>query len=317
MTKEYLPTGTIPANLLPFTEDLDIDEAGLRRHLSWLAAVPKVTAIVQNGHAAEVSSLDRDEKKRVMAITMSEVGDRLPIIAGVDADGSLEAAQQAKDAKEEGARAILVLPPVIFGRGAELRPQTAYAHFATIADKADIPLVIFQYPIGQGGYTTDTLVMLAEKIPQIVGIKDGSSDIVVFERNLRALHSLPRKFSVLTTYTTALYSTLLLGSDGLISGMGSVAADLQAELFATVQRTDLKKAQEINSRLFPMCQVFYKAPRLDMHNRMKEALVMLGRLDRAVVRPPLVPIDDSEREGIRRALIKAKLLSAIPSGARV
>jgi 4-hydroxy-tetrahydrodipicolinate synthase len=120
MTNEFLPAGTIPANLLPFTEDLDIDEDELRRHLSWIAAVPGVTAIVQNGHAAEVSSLTREEKKRVLSVTLSEVGDRLPIIAGVDSDGSLEAAQLAKDAKGEGARAVLILPPVILSRGGEL-----------------------------------------------------------------------------------------------------------------------------------------------------------------------------------------------------
>ena len=74
MTNSYLPVGTIPANLLPFTEDLDIDEKELRRHLSWLASVPGITAIVQNGHAAEVSSLTRGEKKHVLSITLSEVG---------------------------------------------------------------------------------------------------------------------------------------------------------------------------------------------------------------------------------------------------
>jgi len=309
ITKGFQPTGTIPANLLPFTEALEIDEGELRRHLSWLAAVPGVTAVTQNGHAAEISSLTRDERKQTLAITLDEVGDRFPIIAGVDSDGSLEAAQLAKDAKEEGASAALVLPPVGFIWGVDIHPQMAYAHFATIAEKADIPIVVFQYPIGEGGYTTDTLVMLAERIPHIVAVKDWSRDIVIFEHNLRALHSLPRKVSVLTTYSTALYSTLLLGADGLLSGMGSVVADLQAQLFEAVQRSDLERGQEINEKLFTLCQVFYAPPSVDMHNRMKEALVMLGRLKRAVVRPPLVPLNHIEKDRIRSALIKVGLLS--------
>jgi len=289
---------------------MEIDEGELRRHLSWLAAVPGVTAITQNGHAAEVSSLTREERRRTLAIALDEVGGQLPIIAGVDCDGSLEAARFAKDAKDEGASAVLVLPPVGFSLG--VRPEMAYAHFATIAEKADMPVILFQYPPSQGGYTTDTLVMLAERIPHIVAVKDWSQDIVIFERNLRVLRALPRKVSVLTAYSTALYSTLLLGADGLLSGMGSVVPDLQAQLFEAVQKSDLPRAREINDKLFTLCQVFYAAPFVDMHNRMKEALVMLGRLKRAVVRPPLVALDDAEKDRIRSALAKVGLLSSAP-----
>ncbi len=71
---------------------------------------------------------------------------------------------------------------------------------------------------------------------------------------------------------------------------------------------DLKAAQAINDRIFPLASVFYAQPWVDMHNRMKEALVLLGRLPRAVVRPPLVKIERAEVERIRKALVEAKLL---------
>ena len=106
----------------------------------------------------------------------------------------------------------------------------------------------------------------------------------------------------------SLFSSFTLGADGCISGMGSVAADLQAELFACVQRGDLEAARRVNDRLEPLVQVFYAPPFLDMHNRMKGALAMLGRLERAVVRPPLPPIGDAERRGIAEALRQAGLV---------
>jgi hypothetical protein len=53
-----------------------------------------------------------------------------------------------------------------------------------------------------------------------------------------------------------------------------------------------------------------RRPEVDMHNRMKEALVLLGKLPRAVVRPPLVKIERAEIERIRKALVEAKLLPA-------
>ena len=68
--------GVMPANILPFTADLAIDEQAYRRHLSWLAGTRGVTGIVANGHAAEVSSLTRDERRQALAIAVDEVAGR-------------------------------------------------------------------------------------------------------------------------------------------------------------------------------------------------------------------------------------------------
>jgi 4-hydroxy-tetrahydrodipicolinate synthase len=106
----------------------------------------------------------------------------------------------------------------------------------------------------------------------------------------------------------SLMASFLLGADGCISGMGSVTADLQAELLAAVQAGDLARARAVNDRLAPLVSVFYAPPFVDMHNRMKEALVLLGRIPAAHVRPPLTPVSATEREAIRQALIAAELL---------
>jgi 4-hydroxy-tetrahydrodipicolinate synthase len=85
---------------------------------------------------------------------------------------------------------------------------------------------------------------------------------------------------------------------------------LQAALFEAVQRNDLAAARALNDRIYPLARVFYAEPWADMHNRMKEALVLLGRLPRAVVRPPLVKLARPEIERIREALIESGLLGA-------
>ena len=84
--------------------------------------------------------------------------------------------------------------------------------------------------------------------------------------------------------------------------------DLQAQLFKAVQAGDLKAAQAINDRIYPLASMFYSQPWVDMHNRMKEALVLMGKMQRAVVRPPLVKIERAEIERIRQALVQAGLL---------
>jgi len=115
---------------------------------------------------------------------------------------------------------------------------------------------------------------------------------------------------MLSAFTMSLMATFLLGADGAISGMGSVVADLQAELFELCQKGDAEGARAVNERLAPLVRVFYAPPFVDMHNRMKEALALLGRLPAAHVRPPLTPVSAGEREAIRSALVASGLAAA-------
>jgi 4-hydroxy-tetrahydrodipicolinate synthase len=302
-------SGIMPANILPFTADLAIDEPAYRRHLRWLADTPGVTGIVANGHAAEVSSLSREERKRALAIALDEVGDGCPVVAGVYADGTQEAVELARDARAVGAAGVLVFPPTLFMWGAQLKPDMVVRHFSEIATKADLPIVVFEYPPASGiGYAPETLARLTE-IPHVAAVKDWSNDIVVFEANLRALRQTGRPVAMLSSFTMSLMASFLLGADGAISGMGSVVADLQAELFEACGKGDVDGARRINERLAPLVSVFYAPPFVDMHNRMKEALVLLGRIPAAHVRPPLTPVSAAEREAIRRALAASRMLA--------
>ena len=305
----YLPKGVIPAILLPFNDDLSIDERAFRGHIRDVAATEGLSALTINAHSTEVASCTFDEQRRVLDIAQDEIGDRLPLVHGIWADGSLEAARIAKMAAAGGASALLVFPPAPFTMGQNA--GMAIAHFRRIADACDLPLIAFQYPLSTGqGYPPDTLLKLCDAVPSIRAIKDWSNNVPQHEWHVRTLQSLPRRVSVLSTHSAWLLSSLVLGCDGLLSGSGSVVADLQARLFRAVQSNDLAEAKLLNDRINPMARVFYADPAVDMHNRMKEALVLLGKLPRAVVRPPLVKIERAEIERIRKALVAAKLLPA-------
>src|SRR5215467_2864153 len=304
---DFVPQGVIPAVLLPFHEDLSIDEPSFRAHLRDVGAVQGLSAITVNAHSTEVASCTPDEQRRVMEIAGEELGDRLPIVHGVWADGSLVAARIARQAEAGGASALLVFPPAPFtlGQSAEM----VLAHFKTIADATDLPLIVFQYPLATGqGYPAATLERLFEEVPTIRAIKDWTPLVPQHESQIRSLQSRARPINVLSTNSAWLLSSLVLGCNGLLSGSGSVIADLQAKLYRAVRANDLQTAKAINDRIWPTAEVFYSEPWVDMHNRMKEALVLLGKLPRATVRPPLVKIPQSEIERIRKALVAAGLL---------
>src|SRR3989440_3257918 len=193
---DFVPQGVIPAVLLPFHEDLSIDEPSFRAHLRDVAAVQGLSAITINAHSTEVASCTRDEQRRVMEIASEEVGGKLPIIHGVWADGSLEAARIAQHAQAGGASALLVFPPAPFtlGQSAEM----ALAHFKTIADATDLPLIVFQYPLATGqGYPAATLERLVDEVPSIRAIKDWAGNVHQHEMHIRTLQSLPRTVNAL------------------------------------------------------------------------------------------------------------------------
>src|SRR5262249_4395814 len=154
------------------------------------------------------------------------------------------------------------------------------------------------------------LLSLCEEVPSIRAIKDWIGNVPQHEWHVRTLQNLARPVNVLSTHSAWLFASLVIGCNGLLSGSGSVIPELQSALFKAVQDNDLAEARRLNDRIEPLMRVFYADPFVDMHNRMKEALVLLGRLPRANVRPPLVKIRPPEIAGIRRALNAAGLLAA-------
>jgi len=305
--KNFAPQGVIPAVILPFHDDLSIDEASFRKHLRDVTATEGLAAITINAHSTEVASCTFDEQRRVLDIAQDEIGAKLPIVNGIWADGSLEAARIAKMATEGGASALLVFPPAPFTLGQNT--AMAVEHFKRIADASDLPIIAFQYPLATGqGYPNETLLRMVDEVPNIRAIKDWAGTVQQHEWHVRNLQSLARPVTVLSTQSSWLMSSLVLGCNGLLSGSGSVIPDLQSALFRAVKANDLAAAKALNDRIYPLASAFYAQPWVDMHNRMKEALVLLGRLPRAVVRPPLVKIERAEIERIRKALVQAGML---------
>lgn len=303
MTNESFDcTGVIPACLLPLHADLSIDVDSFRKHLNDIANVRGVSAIAVNGHASEVSSCTFDEQQRLLAAAREELDERLPIVAGVYADGTLEAARLARMAEQEGASALLVFPPNVFALGS--RPEMVLGHFSAIAEASSLPIIIFQFPVREAvSYGHDVIGRLIDEIPTVRAMKDGSSEPFRSEMAVRDFQS--DTFSVLTTHSAWLLQSLVIGCKGVLSGAGSTIATLQVELFEAVQAHDLSAAQQVADRIYHTTKAFYRTPGADMHNRMKEAQVLLGRLPSAAVRPPLQKLTAAEIDQIAGCMAAA------------
>jgi 4-hydroxy-tetrahydrodipicolinate synthase len=299
-------TGVVPACILPLDTELQIDEPAYRSHLDWLASTPGVAAVTCNGHAAEVSSLSREEKRRTVAVAAETVAGRVPLISGLYADDARDGVPLAQDAHRAGADALLVMPPNSLAYDAD--PQAAYRYFERLSAAVPLPLVAFVYPQQTGFQYPAHLVKRICDLDSVVAVKEWSLDIRVHERHYEIVKSANHPVSLLTSFSPNLLPALVSGADGILSGHGSVIAGLQVAMFEAVSSGDLNSARETYARVQRLTKVIYRDPMPNMYARMKEQLIMLGHQLSPAVRRPLVPVTESERRDLRRALMDAGLL---------
>ena len=257
MRPELILSGVIPANLLPFDADLKIDEGNYRRHIRYLMDTEGVSGITTNAHASEVATLTLGEQQRSLNITLDEVAGKVPVVCGVYEDGTKKAAEIARMAEREGADSLLIFPSAVFDYGSQMRPEMAYGHYATIAEATSLPMVAFVYPTTSGlRIETDALIRICGEVENVIAVKEWSNDIVAYERNYRALKALDKEISVLSSFSKALLASLCVGADGILSGHGSLIADLHVEIFDAVKRGDLAAARQVSDRIYPLVNVF-------------------------------------------------------------
>ncbi len=310
MTEQFNPVGVMPAALMPLKSDGTIDEAAYRSHLRDLAGVKALTGVIVNGHAAEAHALTLEEQIWGIEVACEEIGGKIPVVAGVYAEGTRIACDVAKQAAAKGASALLVFPPNSLMFGGNGRPELGVQFVKDVSAATSLPIVLFQYPLTTAlSYHIDTIVQLCEQVDNIVGIKDLGSEPRIHERTIAALHGLSRPVNVLTSQSQWLGASLSMGARGIISGAGSVVADRQRALFEafTSETPSLEKQRDLLADMSVLVEIFYGHPYVNWQARMKKVLHHFGRINSAEVFPPLQSVTDEDWHRIQGLLVKANL----------
>lgn len=304
--------GLIPATVLPMTEDARIDEPGLRRYMQHVAAAgPKALAI--NADTGEGPHLWPEERRRVLEIVVDEVGDRVPVIAGLGAQFTEQAVRVARECKEVGAAGFLVFPISAY-QGQPLDPEVPLRYHAAIGDATGLPLVLFNLQPALGGvlYSPETLHRLCQ-VAEVAAIKEASFDAKLFVEARQAVKAARPECVFLTGNDNFIYESFVLGAEGALIGFGAVATRRQVEMIELALDGSHAEASAIMDTLTPLADAIFSAPVRNYRARTKEALVMQGILERATVREPLLPVSEGERACVREAMILAGELDAVPA----
>jgi 4-hydroxy-tetrahydrodipicolinate synthase len=302
-------SGVYPAVLLPFEDDYSIDEQGFRELLQWVASHDGIEGVVVNGHTGEVNSLLPEERAEVVRIAADELKGQIPVISGVSAEGTIEAVQHAKAVEGAGGDGILLMPPHSWLRFG-MQPDSAVSFFRDVAESVDISIFVHQYPKHtKASYTTEQLLQMVS-IPNVEVVKIGTRDIAQYEVDVRALKEFAPDVAILTCHDEYLLPTLIQGVDGALVGFASFVPDLIVSLVRAVERQDLPEAVEVYERIYELKQAVYKMgePSAAAHARMKEAMYQRGLIPSPLARPPVIPLNQSEKEEIHQGLLTVSMV---------
>ena len=296
--------GLIPATVLPMHADGSIDEAGLRSYIGWIAHQGPV-ALAINVDTGEGPHLTHDEKVRVIGI-VRDVTD-LPIVAGLAGPSTDAAVRQARDFKAAGADALLVFPiPAYLSE--PLDPRIPVGYHSAISE-VGLPMILFQLQPALAGlnYEPDTLRAMAA-VDGVVAIKEASFDARRFVDVARLLEDLPRPITLLTGNDNFILESFMLGATGALIGFGAVMTREQVDMIDAWKDGRTEEALALGRRVQRLADVVFARPVGDYRVRLKECLRILGVLENAHVRRPLIGVSDEERAYLSDVLAEVGLL---------
>ena len=295
-------TGSLVAIITPMREDGSLDPARFRNLIDWHVA-EGTDGIVVVGTTGESPTVNVDEHKELIRIAVQHARGRIPIIAGTGGNSTAEAIELTESAKKAGATACLSVVPYY-----NKPPQEGmYRHFRKIAETVDLPMILYNVP-GRtvADLQTDSVLRLAQ-VPGIIGIKEASANI---ERNTDLIRRAPRNFAIYSGDDATALALILLGGHGVISVTANVAPKAMHQMCAAALVGDVKKARELNLRLFPLHQkLFVEANPIPV----KWALAEMGMIESGL-RLPMSPLAEKFHQTVREALHEAGI--ALP-GLRV
>tara|TARA_B100000927_G_scaffold181065_1_gene145836 strand:- start:411 stop:1283 length:873 start_codon:yes stop_codon:yes gene_type:complete len=287
--------GSLPAVITPFIDD-EVDYDSLAKILNF-SIDNGSNGLVPCGTTGESPTLSHEEHKKIIEETIRIADKRVPVIAGTGSNNTLEAVEFTAHAENSGADAALIVTPY-YNKPTQ---SGMYEHFKIIADKTNIPIIIYNIP-GRSivDMTIETMIELS-KIEKIIGVKDATNDLF---RPLLTRKKMQNDFCYLSGEDGTALAYLAQGGHGCISVTANVAPKLCSELHSAWQDGNISKAQEINLKLSSLHNALFVE---SSPGPVKYAASLLGLCNKKT-RLPLSDIKDDTKILVKNCLEELQLL---------
>ncbi len=252
-----------------------------------------IHGLVPCGTTGESATLDFDEHKRVIELTVKTVNGRVPVIAGTGANNTIEAIDLTESAKASGADAVLSVAPY-YNKPSQ---EGLYQHFKAIHDAVDIPMVLYNVPSRTVTNMAPPTVARLAKLPGIIGIKEASGSL---NQVSEIISMCPDDFILLSGDDFTCMPTVLVGGRGVVSVTANIAPAGMAAMMEAALAGDIKKANQHHYRLFDLMGAMFCYP---SPAPAKKALEMTGKIKSSQVRLPMTEMNEA---GIRKLTAEMK-----------
>jgi 4-hydroxy-tetrahydrodipicolinate synthase len=283
-------SGSLVAIVTPMLADGALDLPSLKSLIDWHVQ-EGTDGIVIVGTTGESPTVDVDEHCGLIKAAVEYARGRIPVVAGTGGNSTKEAIELTRYAKSVGAQYCLSVVPY-YNKPMQ---EGLYRHFRAIAEACDLPMLLYNVPSRTvADLANETVLRLAE-IPNIVGIKEATSNI---DRVTELLKRKPRDFVVLSGDDATALSYIMLGGKGVISVTANVAPRAMHDMCAAALAGDYAKAIELNNRLFNLHKnLFLESNPIPV----KWALAQMGRIAPGI-RLPLTPLDARHHQTLAETL---------------
>ena len=288
--------GIITPFITPFKENLSLDLDAIR----WLAryqAEHGVHGIFPNSTTGEFVHLTRDEAVTITKVVLEEVSGKVWVIPGISTNCTEHSIELGKIFKDLGVDGVVITPPFFF----KISGKRLKLHFSKVAEKIDLPIIVYNIPITTGiNIPIELYVELAKEYNNIVAAKITYDSFTYFRKLIMEIKSIRKDFAVLTGIDDLLLPVLMMGGDGGIMALANVAPWIHREIFDSWKEGDLERAFKAWHRLLKLVKIYDVAT--SFPTSVKTALKVIGAPVKPFVRPPLTPEEPEVEEKIRSIL---------------
>ena len=279
--------GAMTAMVTPFREG-KIDEQRLREQVEFQIK-NGIDGLVPVGTTGESPTLDFKEHARVIELTVQFAAGRVPVIAGTGANSTTEAIELHQIAKRAGAPGCLSVNPY-YNKPTQ---EGLYRHFMTLADRVDLPIVLYNIPGRTGVTMSAQTVARLSKHRNIIAIKEATGDLNM-AGEIRAMCDIV----VVSGDDSLTVPIMSIGGRGVISVLSNaIPAQIKA-LTKFCQANQYEQAAALHRKLFPTMRAMF----LDGNPvGIKHAMKVMG-LDTGELRLPLWEASDSTKKQIEQCL---------------
>jgi 4-hydroxy-tetrahydrodipicolinate synthase len=294
---QWAPQGIIASLVSNFTRENAVDEAAIQQNAEYLVAAG-VNGVCVAGGTGEAIGLSQDEYRRVVDAAIRGANGQAHVIAGalyVDPSRIIDCCRYAKSA---GASAAMLIAPYF------LRPSAGeiQAHFDSIADAVDIPLILFNSPGRSGAdLDADMLLNLARSHQNVVALKDSSANLT---KLADIISEAPHGFSVLQGLDDLVLATLAIGGSGTISALATAAPRLFIRMYEEALAGDYENARSLQFKVLSYSRAVYRETN---PVGLKRLLELLGRPG-GFARPPLQAIAQEDGSWLRETAESVRIL---------